>query len=189
MKLTPTPQLIRIPNSALVPTDSLPSGAITEGASEAIAQPINTHDRSKSLWEEFLRLQLKPRTRQEYAKAINYFCRAITPEKPSAIINQRITALKSLVTYAGKNGACSFSLNEIRSLKRQPYKGTCGVPVEDYRSILSNVDRSTDLDIRDYAILRLLWDLAMRREEVVSLDIRHYWPGKLMVLSKGKINR
>jgi integrase/recombinase XerC len=214
MKPTPTPQLIRIPNSALVPTNPLPSGTI--------AQPINTSDRSESLWEEFLRLQLKPRTRQEYAKAIDYFCCSMAPEKSpalflqeflklperpaillvlewqqrlldegkaSATINQRIAALKSLVAYAGKNGACGFSLGDIRSLKRQPYKDTRGVAVEDYRSILAQVDRSTDLGIRDYAILRLLWDLALRREEVVSLDIWHYLPGKLLVLGKGKVDR
>jgi integrase/recombinase XerC len=214
MKPTPTPQLISISDPALVPTNPLSPGAI--------AQSINPPDRSESLWEEFLRLQLKPRTRQEYAKAINYFCRSMAPEKSPAIflqeflklserpailmvlewrqrlldkgkasatINQRITALKSLVVYAGKNGACSFSLSEIRSLKSQLYKDTCGVPVEDYRSILSKVDRSIDLGIRDYAILRLLWDLALRREEVVSLDIWHYSPGKLMVLGKGKIDR
>jgi integrase/recombinase XerC len=69
------------------------------------------------------------------------------------------------------------------------YKDTRGVAVEDYRSILATVDRSTDLGIRDYAILRLLWDLALRREEVVSLDIWHYLPGKLMVLGKGKVDR
>jgi integrase/recombinase XerC len=52
---------------------------------------------------------------------------------------------------------------------------------DDYRSILNLVDRSTDLGIRDYAILLLLWDLALRREEVVSLDIWDYLPGRLMV--------
>jgi integrase/recombinase XerC len=45
--------------------------------------------------------------------------------------------------------------------------------------------RSTDLGIRDYAILLLLWDLALRREEVVSLDIWDYVRGKLIVNGKG----
>jgi integrase/recombinase XerC len=84
------------------------------------------------------------------------------------------------VAYVAKNGAYSFSLSEIRSLKSQPYKDTRGVPVDDYRSLLDLVDRSTDLGIRDYAILLLLWDLALRREEVVSLDIWDYSPGRLV---------
>jgi integrase/recombinase XerC len=58
--------------------------------------------------------------------------------------------------------------------------------VEDYRSILNLVDRSTDLGIRDYAILLLLWDLALRREEVVSLDIWDYSLGRLMVNGQGR---
>jgi integrase/recombinase XerC len=211
MKQIPTPQLIRIPDPALVPIDPL--------APSAIANSINTHDRSEALWEEFLRLQLKPRTRQEYAKAIDYFCRSMAPDrspstflqefldstkqqaihlvlewrqrllnegKASATINLRISALKSLVEYAGKQDACSFSLSDIKSLKSQRYKDTPGVSVDDYRSILDLVDRSTDLGIRDYAILLLLWDLALRREEVVSLDIWDYSLGRLMVNGQGR---
>jgi integrase/recombinase XerC len=207
MKQIPTPQLVRIPDLALVPIDSL--------TSEAIDPPNHSQE---TLWEEFLRLQQKPRTRQEYSKSIDYFCRSMAPDrspstflqeflastkqqaihlvlewrqrlldegKASATINLRISALKSLVEYAGKQNACSFSLSEIKSLKSQRYKDNQGVSVDDYRSILDLVDRSTDLGIRDYAILLLLWDLTLRREEVVSLDIWDYLPGRLMVEGKG----
>jgi integrase/recombinase XerC len=205
---TPTPQLIRIPDPALASIDSLTSGAIDP--------PKHSQE---NIWEEFLRLQLKPRTRQEYGKSIDYFCRSMAPEKSPAIflqeflastkqqaillvlawrqhllnegkasatINLRISALKSLVEYAGKQDACSFSLSEIKSLKSQRYKDIPGVSVDDYRSILDLVDRSTDLGIRDYAILLLLWDLALRREEVVSLDIWDCSPGRLMVNGQGR---
>jgi site-specific recombinase XerD len=208
MKQIPTPHLIRIPDPALVSIDSL--------TPEVIGTPQNSQE---TLWEEFLRLQQKPRTRQEYGKSIDYFCRSMAPDrspslflqefldstqqqaihlvlawrqhllnesKASATINLRISALKSLVEYAGKRDACSFSLSEIKSLKSQRYKDNQGVSVEDYRSILDLVDRSTDLGIRDYAILLLLWDLALRREEVVSLDIWDYLPGRLMVKDKGE---
>jgi integrase/recombinase XerC len=211
VKEIPTPQLVKIPDPSLVPITALES------------EDINTSNHSQeTLWEEFLRLQLKPRTRQEYGKSINYFCRSMAPDrsprtflqefltstkreaillvlewrqrllnegKASGTINQRISALKSLVEYAGRQDACSFSLNEIKSLKSQSYKDTRGVSVDNYRSILALVDQSTDLGIRDYAILRLLWDLALRREEVVSLDINNYLPAKLMVKSKGQFDR
>jgi site-specific recombinase XerD len=209
VKQIPTPQLVRIPDPALVP--------IASDINEAIGTPQNSKE---TLWEEFLRLQQKPRTRQEYGKSIDYFCRSMAPEKSPAIflqeflastkqqaihlvlewrqrllnegkasatINLRISALKSLVEYAGKQNACSFSLSEIKSLKSQRYKDTPGVSVDDYRSILDLVDRSTDLGIRDYAILLLLWDLALRREEVVSLDIWDYLPGRLMLDVKGQL--
>jgi integrase/recombinase XerC len=213
MREIPTPQLVRISGSAL---DAI--GTIDPLAPEAI-DPLNNYQ--KTIWEEFLRLQLKPRTRQEYGKSIDYFCRSMAPDrspsiflqefldstkqqaihlvlewrqrllnegKASATINLRISALKSLVEYAGKQDACSFSLSEIKSLKSQRYKDTSGVSVDDYRSILDLVDRSTDLGIRDYAILLLLWDLALRREEVVSLDIWDYSPGRLIVKRKGQFN-
>jgi integrase/recombinase XerC len=208
VKQIPTPQLVRIPDPALVPINSL--------APRAIETPNHSQE---TIWEEFLRLQQKPRTRQEYGKSIDYFCRTMAPEqspatflqefldstkqqaihlvlewrqhllnegKASATINLRISALKSLVEYAGKQDACSFSLSEIKSLKSQRYKDTPGVSVDDYRSILDLVDRSTDLGIRDYAILLLLWDLALRREEVVSLDIWDYLPARLMVNGQGR---
>jgi integrase/recombinase XerC len=206
MKQIPTPQLVRVSDSTLV--------SIASEIREPIGTPQNSQE---TLWEEFLRLQQKPRTRQEYGKSIDYFCRSMAPDqststflqefldstkqqathlvlewrqhlldegKASATINLRISALKSLVEYAGKQNACSFSLSEIKSLKSQRYKDTQGVSVDDYRSILDLVDRSTDLGIRDYAILLLLWDLALRREEVVSLDIWDYLPRQLMVESK-----
>jgi integrase/recombinase XerC len=211
MRQIPTPQLVRISTSAPVP--------ISLCKNEAIDPPNKSHE---TLWEEFLRLQQKPRTRQEYGKSIDYFCRSMAPDrspstflqeflastkqqaihlvlewrqrlldegKASATINLRISALKSLVEYAGKQNACSISLNEIKSLKSQRYKDNQGVSVGDYRSILDLVDRSTDLGIRDYAILLLLWDLALRREEVVSLDIWDYSPGRLMVNGQGQFDR
>jgi integrase/recombinase XerC len=107
----------------------------------------------------------------------------------SATINQRLAAIKSLVAFASRAELCEFSLAAIKCLKSDGYRDTRGVPVEDYRSIMALVDRSTDLGIRNYAILRLLWDLALRRGEVISLDVSHYLPGKLMVLGKGKIDR
>jgi integrase/recombinase XerC len=107
----------------------------------------------------------------------------------SATINQRLAAIKSLVAFAGRAELCTYSLSAIKCLENQGYRDTHGVSVEDYRSILALIDRSTDLGIRNYAILRLLWDLALRRGEVISLDVSHYLPGKLMVLGKGKIDR
>jgi integrase/recombinase XerC len=63
--------------------------------------------------------------------------------------------------------------------------------VEDYREILAWVDRTTDLGRRDYGILRLLWDNALRREEIVTLDLSDYLKkeGQLMVLGKGQIDK
>ena len=51
-------------------------------------------------------------------------------------------------------------------------------------------DRSTIKGIRDYAILRLLWDNALRRNEICSLDVGDFdKSGRLSILGKGKIQK
>jgi integrase/recombinase XerC len=211
MRDIPTPQLVRIPDPTLEPISS--------------AHMVSSEEhRQQEIWEDFLRVQLKPRTRQEYRKAIDYFCRVMAPDQlpttflqeflashqkqalqqvleyrqraleaklSASTINLRLSAIKALVDYARKQDACSFSLVDIKALKANNYHNTRGVPVQDYRSILTLVDRSTDLGVRDYAILRLLWDNALRREEVITIDICDYLPqeSRLMILGKGQIDK
>ena len=44
--------------------------------------------------------------------------------------------------------------------------------------------------IRDYAILRLLWDNALRRNEICSLNVGDFHPcGRLAILGKGKLQK
>jgi integrase/recombinase XerC len=107
----------------------------------------------------------------------------------SATINQRLSALKSLVDYARKRGLCSFTLIDVKGLRSQKYRDTRGRTVDEYRSVLAEIYRSTLLGKRDYAICRLLWDNALRRGEIVSLDRSSFIPqeSKLMILGKGTL--
>jgi integrase/recombinase XerC len=107
----------------------------------------------------------------------------------SATINQRLSALKSLVDYARKRGLCGFSLSDVKGLRSQKYRDTRGRTVDEYRSVLAEIDRSTILGKRDYAICRLLWDNALRRGEIVSLDRSNFIPqeSRLMILGKGTL--
>jgi integrase/recombinase XerC len=107
----------------------------------------------------------------------------------SATINQRLSALKSLVDYARKRGLCSFTLIDVKGLRSQKYRDTRGRTVDEYRSVLAEIDRSTILGKRDYAICRLLWDNALRRGEIVSLDRANFIPqeSRLMILGKGTL--
>jgi integrase/recombinase XerC len=107
----------------------------------------------------------------------------------SATINQRLSAIKSLVDYARKRGLCSFTLIDVKGLRSQKYRDTRGRTVDEYRSVLAEIDRSTLLGKRDYAICRLLWDNALRRGEIVSLDRSSFLPqeSKLMILGKGTL--
>ncbi len=107
----------------------------------------------------------------------------------SATINQRLSALKSLVDYARRRGLCSFTLTDVKGLRSQKYRDTRGRTVDEYRSVLAEIDRETVLGKRDYAICRLLWDNALRRGEIVSLDRSNFLPqeSRLMILGKGTL--
>jgi integrase/recombinase XerC len=62
--------------------------------------------------------------------------------------------------------------------------------VAGFREMLQIPDRSTVKGIRDYAILRLLWDNALRRNEICSLDVGDFdKSGKLSILGKGRIQK
>jgi integrase/recombinase XerC len=105
-------------------------------------------------------------------------------------INIRLSALKSFVDYARQAEQCSFNLADVRCLKVESYGDTTGIAVAGFKQMLQIPDRSTIKGIRDYAILRLLWDNALRRNEICSLDVSDFdKSGRLSILGKGKIQK
>ncbi|HEY9875954.1 MAG TPA: tyrosine-type recombinase/integrase [Candidatus Obscuribacterales bacterium] len=105
-----------------------------------------------------------------------------------ATVNRRLSAIKSLVNYAAKIGRCNYSLVDIKSEKVKPYRDTSGITPDLFKKMLAVPDRQTLGGKRDYAILRLLWDNALRRGEVSTLNIadldldgRRLW-----ILGKGR---
>jgi integrase/recombinase XerC len=103
-----------------------------------------------------------------------------------ATINVRLAALKSLVDHARKLKRCGFSLVDVKQVRVEKYRDTAGVGVEAFRVMLGTVDRSSFKGKRDYAILRLLWDNALRRGELVAADVGDFRDGQLWILGKGK---
>ncbi len=101
-------------------------------------------------------------------------------------INTRLSALKSLVDHARKLKKCSFSLADVKQVRVEKYRDTTGVGVDAFRSMLGTVDRSTFKGKRDYAMLRLLWDNALRRGELVAANVGDFRDGQLWIVGKGK---
>ena len=115
-----------------------------------------------------------------------YLRTAVAP----STINVRLSALKSFVDYARQVEQCSFNLADVTCLKVDSYSDTTGIAVAGFREMLQIPDRSTIKGIRDYAILRLLWDNALRRNEICSLDVSDFdKSGQLSILGKGKIQK
>ena len=103
-------------------------------------------------------------------------------------INRRLSALKSLVNFAAKLGKCNWNLDDVQTETVQTYRDTTGIKPDGIRSMLLQIDRTTIKGIRDFAILRLLWDNALRRNEVVSANIGDfdYEARSLQILGKGR---
>jgi integrase/recombinase XerC len=113
-------------------------------------------------------------------------------------INVRLSAIKSLVTHARKLGQCEFNLSDIRNVKVQTYRDTSGVKPEVFKSIIDGIDREvvegeperkSVMGKRDYAILRLLWDNALRRGEIGHLSIGDFQESKLWIKGKGRMQK
>lgn len=108
-----------------------------------------------------------------------------------ATINQKLAAIKSLVNYASFSGKCHYTLVNIKAEKLTQYRDTKGIPKNQFKLMLDEVDTDTIKGLRDRAILLLLWGNALRRSELVNTDIRDYSPslGELVITGKGKIGQ
>jgi integrase/recombinase XerC len=88
-----------------------------------------------------------------------------------ATINRRLSALRSMVEQAATLGLINWEL-KIKGPKSRSYRDTAGPGTPNVRRMLGLVHARQDAKgLRDFAILRLLYDLALRRGEVVSLDL------------------
>lgn len=103
-------------------------------------------------------------------------------------INRRLAAIRSLVKLANTSGMISWELS-VRGEKAQPYRDTRGPGRSGYQRILKAMDGSErPREIRDGAILHLLYDLALRRGELARLDFSDLdlSAGTVRILGKGR---
>lgn len=123
---------------------------------------------------------------QAIAAVVNY--RAWLRENGSkeATRNAHIAAIKSLVKFGRKLGKCSYSLEDLTSEPVTAYRDTRGVDAATYKRMLALCDRSTLAGSRDYALLRLLWDTALRRGEVSKASLEDLDASRLWILGKGR---
>jgi len=103
-------------------------------------------------------------------------------------VNRRLAAVRSLVKLARTLGMIPWTL-EVGNVKAEPYRDTKGPGTAGVRLILEELGRRRDpKGIRDRCIVRLLFDLGLRRAEVVSLDTGDVdlEAGNVAVLGKGR---
>jgi integrase/recombinase XerC len=104
-----------------------------------------------------------------------------------ATVNRRLASLRSMVKLARTIGLVTWSI-EIEGLKVDPYRDTRGPGLEAIGAMLECLKKRTDpKGARDRAILRLLYDLGLRRGEICSLDVEHVdFARGINLLGKGK---
>jgi len=105
------------------------------------------------------------------ALALAYKTSLIERGLQAATVNRRLAALRSLVKMARTLGITVYTL-QVENMKSSPYRDTRGPGKDGYRAMLEQAKGAKEPKaVRDTAILHLLYDLGLRRGEVVSLNI------------------
>ena len=119
---------------------------------------------------------------------LRYKAALVDQELKEATVNRRLAAIKALVRYAYGVGKCDWTLADIKCEKVKPYRDTTGIGPEAFKKMLAVPDRETLKGKRDYALLRLLWANALRREEVSRCNIEDLdlEARTLAILGKGR---
>ena len=106
-----------------------------------------------------------------------------------ATMNLRLTAIRALVETGHDFKLCAFgSKGLVYITKAQAYRDTRGPDMENVKRMLALPDRETLRGRRDFALLRLLADNALRRCEIGRLAVADFEPesARIAVLGKGQ---
>jgi integrase/recombinase XerC len=103
-------------------------------------------------------------------------------------INRRLSAVRSALRFARTIGATAW-VPEVQGLKAQTYRDTRGPGISGTRALLgSAMTKGNGKAARDIAIIRVMFDLGLRRGEVANLDVNDVdLTGRVLwVLGKGR---
>jgi len=141
----------------------------------------------KSVISDYLKLDAK--TANAYLGS--YRSAMIEADYSPNSLNVKLASVKALVRYAFDFEQCNFLLDKVKSVTPEVYRDTKGTTPDNISQMLSFPNLATIKGKRDYAILRLLWDCALRRGEVNSLSIEDFnsQEGTLKIKGKGKLSK
>lgn len=108
----------------------------------------------------------------------------------SATVARRLSALKALAKLAALTGCTRCNIT-VRSPKVVTYRDTRGPSRSDMRSMLEGANGDSPKAKRDAALIRLLYDMALRSCEVLGLDVSDVdlAGGVLHILGKGRTDK
>lgn len=109
------------------------------------------------------------------AAVLRYKAHLLSCNRAEATINRKLAAVVSLVRFGRRLGLTDVDLRgRVDSETVVPYRDTRGINREQARQLLKQPDRTTVKGRRDYALLLLLLENALRRSEIVSLQLEHF---------------
>jgi len=107
-------------------------------------------------------------------------------------VNRKLATLRSAIKLANRLGLVSWAI-QIENEKVETYRNTSGTGNAGVKLLLTEAAETKNhaKAVRDTAILRLLYDLALRRGEICRLDIEDFdaEAGTLAVLGKGRAQK
>lgn len=134
-------------------------------------------------------LALLQSRRNGQALALGYRAWLLERKMAPATINNRLTALRSLVQHAAQLELVDWTLG-VQGVRAETYRDTRGPGVLGIRRMLQLAGEGDDprKGRRDQAILWLLFTMGLRRGEVSSLDLVHVQrqDGALYLRVRGK---
>lgn len=125
------------------------------------------------------------------ALALSYKARMVERGLAAATINRRLASLRSMVKLGRTLGLVPWLL-EVQNAKAQAYRDTRGPGRVGFLALLRQLSRhSGPKAVRDRAIVRLMYERALRCCEVTRLDVAdvELQGGTLAVLGKGRTER
>lgn len=103
-----------------------------------------------------------------------------------ATVNRRLGAVRSLFKLARLLGLSSSRI-EIPNIKAEAYRDTRGPGLPAFKRMMVKANsQAAEKAARDYAILRLLFDLALRASELIELDLSNVDLEQKRISIKGK---
>jgi len=119
---------------------------------------------------------------------LNYKAKLFAQGLAESTVNRRLASIRNLASMGRKLGHCEFTLEDVKGERVQQYRDTSGISAEQFCRMLDLCDRTQLNGMRDYALLKLLWDNALRRNEVSLLSYGDFDPieRKLTILGKGR---
>lgn len=142
--------------------------------------------------DEAARLLLAGTHGDANSHALSYKSSLVSRGLQAATVNRRLASLRSLVKLARTLGMVPWSL-EVENMKSESYRDTRGPGKSGFVALLNQAShiKNGKKSVRDRAALRLLHDLALRRGELVALDLEDLdlSSGTVAILGKGRTQK